>query len=202
MEYVVFHGSIDAQGPEAYQEYYIRHADGSLVKSDAERQRLVQCIEAAIERRVSEGVTLELFTADRLGLLSDVTRIFRENSLDVTRAQVVTKKGKAVNTFYIRGASQCPIDSNSIESIRQIIGNNILKVKGVPIPANSGNPCSTLVAFSSPDPLQTWSSLIVDEVYMLALYSQTSVQKLGTLTHSQNPRVSPHFCSIAPFPSF
>ncbi|KAI9092033.1 hypothetical protein K1719_027968 [Acacia pycnantha] len=140
MEYVVFHGSIDAQGPEAYQEYYIRHADGSPVKSDAERQRLVQCIEAAIERRVSEGVTLELFTADRLGLLSDVTRIFRENSLDVTRAQVATKKGKAVNTFYVRGASRCPIDSNSIESIRQIIGSNILKVKGVPIPANSGNP--------------------------------------------------------------
>lgn len=36
------------------QEYYIRHLDGSPVNSDAERQRLIQCLEAAIERRVSE----------------------------------------------------------------------------------------------------------------------------------------------------
>uniref|UniRef100_A0A7N0UK86 ACT domain-containing protein ACR n=1 Tax=Kalanchoe fedtschenkoi TaxID=63787 RepID=A0A7N0UK86_KALFE len=54
MDYVVFHANIDAEGPEAYQEYYIRHVDGSPVKSEAERQRVVQCLEAAIERRVSE----------------------------------------------------------------------------------------------------------------------------------------------------
>ena len=80
MEYVVFHANIDAEGPEAYQvcyltvslfllliacsffnfvvilvqEYYVRHVDGSPVKSDAERERVIQCLEAAIERRVSE----------------------------------------------------------------------------------------------------------------------------------------------------
>lgn len=36
------------------QEYYIRHIDGSPVKSDAERERVIQCLEAAIKRRVSE----------------------------------------------------------------------------------------------------------------------------------------------------
>lgn len=36
------------------QEYYIRHVDGSPVNSEAERQRVIQCLEAAIERRVSE----------------------------------------------------------------------------------------------------------------------------------------------------
>lgn len=36
------------------QEYCIRHLDGSPVNSDAERQRLIQCLEAAIERRVCE----------------------------------------------------------------------------------------------------------------------------------------------------
>lgn len=40
------------------KEYYIRHIDGSPVKSDAERQRVIQCLEAAIERRVSEVRTL------------------------------------------------------------------------------------------------------------------------------------------------
>ncbi|KAK7360648.1 hypothetical protein VNO77_02656 [Canavalia gladiata] len=132
MQYVVFHASIDSEGPNAYQEYYIKHIDGSPVKSDAERQRVIQCLEAAIRRRVSEGVKLELCTTDRVGLLSDVTRIIRENSLTVTRAEVTTKRGKAVNTFYVGGASGCPVESKTIESIRQAIGNTILKVKGKP----------------------------------------------------------------------
>ncbi|KAL9325084.1 hypothetical protein ACSQ67_005729 [Phaseolus vulgaris] len=132
MEYVVFHAKIDAEGPEAYQEYFIKHIDGSPMKSDAERQRVIQCLAAAIERRVSDGLKLELCTTDRVGLLSDVTRIFRENSLTVTRAEVSTKGGKAVNTFYVRGASGFPVDLKTIESIRQTIGNTILKVKGSP----------------------------------------------------------------------
>ncbi|CAN6549316.1 ACT domain-containing protein ACR4-like [Malus sylvestris] len=139
MQYVIFHASIDAEGPEAYQEYYIRHVDGSPVKSDAERQRVIQCLEAAIERRVSEGLKLELCTTDRVGLLSDVTRIFRENSLTVTRAEVATKAGKAVNTFYVRDASGYPVDSKTIESIRQVIGQTILKVKGNPEDTKPGS---------------------------------------------------------------
>lgn len=40
------------------KEYYIRHIDGSPVNSEAERQRVIQCLEAAIERRVSEVWTI------------------------------------------------------------------------------------------------------------------------------------------------
>ncbi|CAO2830171.1 unnamed protein product [Amaranthus hypochondriacus] len=130
MQYVVFHGSVDAEGPEAYQEYYIRHIDGSPIKSEAERQRIIHCLEAAIRRRVSEGLKLELCTTDRPGLLSNVTRIFRENSLTVTQAEVTTRGGKAVNTFYVRDASGYPVDAKTIDSIRQVIGQTILKVKG------------------------------------------------------------------------
>ncbi|GKC50691.1 ACT domain-containing protein ACR4 isoform X2, partial [Tanacetum coccineum] len=132
MEYVVFHGNVDTEGPEAYQEYCIRHIDGSPVNSDAERQRVIQCLEAAIERRVSEGLKLELCTTDRVGLLSDVTRIFRENSLTVTRAEVSTRSGKAMNAFYVRDASGYPVDPKIIDSIRKEIGQTILKVKGHP----------------------------------------------------------------------
>lgn len=32
----------------------MRHIDGSPVKSEAEKQRVIQCLEAAIKRRVSE----------------------------------------------------------------------------------------------------------------------------------------------------
>ncbi|GJV53286.1 ACT domain-containing protein [Tanacetum coccineum] len=46
--------TVDSNGPEAYQEYCIRHVDDSHVISEPERQTMVQCIEAAIERRVFE----------------------------------------------------------------------------------------------------------------------------------------------------
>lgn len=130
MQYVVFHANIDAEGPEAYQEYYIRHIDGSPVNSEAERERVIQCLEAAIERRVCEDLKLELCTTDRVGLLSDVTRIFRENSLSVTRAEVTTRGGKAINTFYVRDAAGNPVDAKTIDAIRQALGQTILQVKG------------------------------------------------------------------------
>eukprot|EP00252_Welwitschia_mirabilis_P004920 TRINITY_DN1526_c0_g1_i4.p1 TRINITY_DN1526_c0_g1~~TRINITY_DN1526_c0_g1_i4.p1 ORF type:complete len:447 (+),score=78.07 TRINITY_DN1526_c0_g1_i4:229-1569(+) len=129
MDYVVFHGTIDATGPEAFQEYYIRHTDGVPVTSEAERQRVIQCLEAAIERRVSDGVRLELCTDDRVGLLSDVTRIFRENGLSVTRAEVTTRGGKALNTFYVTDVSGKPVNTKILEAIRGEIGLTILKVK-------------------------------------------------------------------------
>ncbi|XP_019077417.1 ACT domain-containing protein ACR4 isoform X2 [Vitis vinifera] len=79
-----------------------------------------------------QGLKLELCTTDRVGLLSDVTRIFRENSLSVTRAEVTTRAGKAVNTFHVRDASGYPVDAKTIDSIREAIGQTILQVKGSP----------------------------------------------------------------------
>ncbi|XP_073299935.1 ACT domain-containing protein ACR4-like [Primulina huaijiensis] len=139
MQYVVSHGNVEAKGPEAHQEYCIRHIDGSPVKSDAERQRVIQCLEAAIQRRVSEGLKLELCATDRVGLLADVTRIFRENSLSVTRAEVTTRAGKAINSFYVRCTSGYPVDPKIIDSIRKTIGaigHTLLRVKGCPDGSN------------------------------------------------------------------
>lgn len=137
MQYVVYHGNVDNSNGEAYQEYFIRHVDGSPVNSEAERERVIQCLEAAIERRVSEGLKLELCTNDRVGLLSDVTRIFRENSLTVTRAEVSTKEGKAINTFYVQGASGNQVDAHILDSIRQSLGQKVLEVKGLDQLSNS-----------------------------------------------------------------
>ncbi|KAJ4781273.1 hypothetical protein LUZ62_065530 [Rhynchospora pubera] len=134
MKYVVFHATVNAEGSEAFQEFYIRHTDGSPVNSEAEKDRVIQCLKAAIERRVSEGVKLELCTADRVGLLSEVTRIIREHSLMVTRAEVTTRGDKAVNTFYICDSTGSPVDPKTIDTVRQAIveavGLTILQVKG------------------------------------------------------------------------
>lgn len=129
MDYVVYHGTVIAEGPEAYQEYYIRHMDGSPISSEAERQRVIHCLGAAIKRRTSEGIKLELCCPDRVGLLSDATRIFRENGLSVTRAEVTTRGSQAVNTFYVTDSSGNPVKSEIIESVRKQIGVAILQVK-------------------------------------------------------------------------
>lgn len=132
MQYVVFHATIDSDGPNAIQEYYIRHMDGCTLDTEGEKQRVIKCLEAAIERRVSQGIRLELCTRDRVGLLSDITRLFRENGLSVTRADVSTQGDKAVNTFYVTDASGGPVDMKTIEAMRNEIGQQILHVEGVP----------------------------------------------------------------------
>ncbi|XP_052203744.1 ACT domain-containing protein ACR4-like [Diospyros lotus] len=129
MQYVVFHGTIIAEGLEAYQEYYIRHMDGCPISSEPERERVINCLEAAIKRRTSEGIRLELCGEDRVGLLSDVTRIFRENGLSVARAEVTTRESQAVNVFYVTDASGSAVKTETIEAVRKEIGLTVLHVK-------------------------------------------------------------------------
>lgn len=62
---------------------------------------------------------MDLCTSDRAGLLTDVTRIFRENGLSVTRADVSTQDDKAVNTFYVTDVSGRPVDLKTVEAIRR-----------------------------------------------------------------------------------
>ncbi|CAI8592142.1 unnamed protein product [Vicia faba] len=137
MQYVVYHGTVTAEGLEAYQEYYIRHVDGYPISSEAERQRVIHCLEAAVRRRTSEGIKLELCGEDRVGLLSDVTRIFRENGLSVSRAEVTTRGSQAINVFYVTDVSGNPVKSETIEAVRKEIGLTILRVKDDDMCTNS-----------------------------------------------------------------
>lgn len=130
MQYVVYHGTVITGRMEAYQEYYIKHVDGFPISSEAERQRVMACLEAAIERRASEGLQLELYTDDRFGLLSDITRILREYGLCIRRAEISTKGRKAKDTFFVTDASGNPVDPKIVDSIQHQIGRTILKVKG------------------------------------------------------------------------
>ncbi|KAG8495986.1 hypothetical protein CXB51_009406 [Gossypium anomalum] len=132
MQYVVFHATIKTSGDKAYLEFYIRHRDGIPVSSEPERHRLIQCLQAAVERRASEGVRLELCTSDRQCLLADVTRTFRENGLNVTRAEISTTSDVALNVFYVTDATGNLADPKTIEAVRQKIGLGNLKVKELP----------------------------------------------------------------------
>jgi len=48
-----------------------------------------------------QGLELELKvrTEDRVGLLSEITRVFWENSLSIIRAAITTRDGKAEDTY-------------------------------------------------------------------------------------------------------
>ena len=111
------------------QEFYIRHTDGTPISSEAERHRVIQCLQAAIERRSHDGLRLELHTADNHGILSEVTRAFRENGLLVTRAEVSANGDTATNVFYVTDAAGQLPDAGTIDSVRQRIGTNRLEVK-------------------------------------------------------------------------
>ncbi|KMZ57522.1 ACT domain-containing protein [Zostera marina] len=128
MDYVVFHGTIDTVGDQARQEFYIRHADNTPISSEAERQRVIQCLQASIERRSSEGIRLELCMPDGHGLLSNVTRTFRENSLYISRADISTEGNIASNVFYVTDAAGRLADQKTIESVREKVGTSCLKV--------------------------------------------------------------------------
>ncbi|KAI5679404.1 hypothetical protein M9H77_10354 [Catharanthus roseus] len=168
MQYVVYHATIIADGPEANQEYYIRHMDGCPINSEAERQRLIHCLEAAIRRRTSEGIRLELCIEDRVGLLSDVTRIFRENGLSVTRAEVTTRGSQAVNVFYVTDASGYPVKNETIEAVRERIGSTVLSVKD---DANSNSPPQQAGKFSLGNLFRSRSERVLYHLGLIRSYS-------------------------------
>ncbi|CAN6464670.1 unnamed protein product [Victoria cruziana] len=169
MQYVVYHATLITEGSEAFQEYYIRHMDGCTVNSEAERQRLIRCLEAAIQRRSSEGLRLELCGEDRVGLLSDVTRIFRENGLSVTRAEVTTRGSQAVNVFFVKDASGNPVRSQTIEAVRSEIGQTILQVKD--LSANSKSPSPEGGRFSLGNLFRSGSERFLYNLGLIKSYS-------------------------------
>ncbi|XP_024368430.1 ACT domain-containing protein ACR3 isoform X3 [Physcomitrium patens] len=129
LKYVVSHATIYPSGSYAVQEYHIRSMDGRTL-DDPAKAKVKRCLEAAIERRSSEGLRLYLCTTDRPGLLTEVTRTFRENGLSVTRAEVSTQGDKAVNTFYVTDVNGLPVDLKKVEAIRK--ENPFLEVHAVP----------------------------------------------------------------------
>ncbi|XP_059461332.1 ACT domain-containing protein ACR2 [Corylus avellana] len=129
MQYVIFHASISSGGGYAFQEYFIRHLDGRALSTESEKERVIKCLEAAIERRVCEGVRVELCADNRVGLLSDITRVLRENGLTVVRADVATQGEKAVNALYVKDISGKEVDMEFVESMKREMGPIVLQVR-------------------------------------------------------------------------
>ncbi|XP_042440161.1 ACT domain-containing protein ACR8-like [Zingiber officinale] len=127
MDYVVFHGKFGVDADRAFQEFYIRRMDGSMLSSETERQRVIHCVQAAIERRASEGVVrLALRMPDRRGLLAEVTRVFRENGLMIRSVEIATKNGEANDEFCVTDISGRLPDSGTVNAVIDLIGEGHL----------------------------------------------------------------------------
>lgn len=118
-----------------------------------------------------QGVRLELCTADRRGLLSDVTRTFRENGLSVTRAEVSTSADMAENVFYVTDATGHPADPKTIEAVRQRIGMGNLKVKEPMMFSKSSSSTDETTSSSS---LFSFGNLVRRNLYNLGLIRSCS----------------------------
>ncbi|KAI3683983.1 hypothetical protein L1987_84500 [Smallanthus sonchifolius] len=130
MQYVISHASVDSHGGYAFQEYFIRKIDGGALCSESEKQYAMKCLEAAVERRVCEGTRLELCANNRVGLLSDVTRVLREKGLVVLRADLATKMDKCVDiTFYVKDIGGNNVDMELVKSMKREMGLIDLAVK-------------------------------------------------------------------------
>ncbi|KAH0448238.1 hypothetical protein IEQ34_022038 [Dendrobium chrysotoxum] len=131
LDYDVFHGSINTDGSVAIQEYFVRQMNESTLLNEMERQRLVRNLAAAVERRMSQGLKVEVRTLNRHGLLSNMSRVLRENSLSVDKALFSKEEDTAIGTFYITDSSSSTIDTNNIdqqrlEALRNEIGEDIV----------------------------------------------------------------------------
>ncbi|CAL4927114.1 unnamed protein product [Urochloa decumbens] len=118
MHYVVFHATVGSQGPLAIQEYYIRHKDGRTVDSNAERQKVARCLVAAVERRATHGMRVEVRAADRSGLLSDFTRVLREHGLSLLRVELKRHKDEAVGIFYLVTDTGGEVRSEAVRAVQ------------------------------------------------------------------------------------
>ena len=71
---------------------------------------------------------LELCIKDRRGLLAYVTRVFRENSLSVTHAEITTTGDMAVNVFHVTDVAGRPADPKTIDEVIHGVGTDSLRV--------------------------------------------------------------------------
>ncbi|KAL2322858.1 hypothetical protein Fmac_027237 [Flemingia macrophylla] len=144
MKYEVFHASVTSNTSMAdqnrigrpvlettingnyEQEYFVKPKGGSNLDNESEKQKLTLCLMAAIERRVSHGLKVDICTQDRRGLLSRVTRVIRENGLSITKVKIGVEGETAVGSFYVADSSGEDVNPNIAELVRRETGGSVV----------------------------------------------------------------------------
>ncbi|KAI4327322.1 hypothetical protein L6164_019797 [Bauhinia variegata] len=173
------------------KEYFIRHKDSwsSNLERESERQKLTLCLVAAIERRVShvclcstaKGLRIEVCSDNRMGLLSDVTRLFRENGLSISRAEIGTQGEKAVGSFYVTDSSGQQVNPDIVDFVRKQVGGAIV--------ARHASPYSCRMRVSE-------TKRTTQETKTSTIQQRRPRFSIGNILWSQLERLSTNFGSI------
>lgn len=137
-----------------------------------------------------QGLRLDVCTRNRLGLLSDITRVLRENGLTIARAEIGTRGEKAVGSFYVKDVSEQNVSMDTVEAVRKEIGGTILVANNkssVRSPRTSLSSKSTSNNSSSSTSSRSSTSSIEDDRPRLSL---------GSMLWSQLERLSSNFKPI------
>ncbi|KAG4391040.1 hypothetical protein GLYMA_05G107600v4 [Glycine max] len=127
MQYEVFHAAVSSNGSMADQEYFVRPKGSSNLDNESEKQKLSLCLIAAIERRVSHGLKVDIRAENTTGLLSKVTRVIRENGLSITKVQIgVESDEMAVGSFCVANSSGQEVNPNIAELVRRETGGSVV----------------------------------------------------------------------------
>ncbi|KAF9621125.1 hypothetical protein IFM89_016619 [Coptis chinensis] len=76
----------------------------------------------------AQGLRLDVCTQNKVGLLSDISRVFRESGMSVSRADLGTHGDQAIGSFYVTDSSGNHIDPKTVDLVRNEIGEKVLKV--------------------------------------------------------------------------
>lgn len=133
----------------------------------------------------AQGLRLDIYTDNRLGLLSDITRAFRENGLSIIRAEIGTDGEKAVGSFYVTDASGQDMNRDAVEKVRREIGGSVKVVNEYPGQSPQTTTRSTIASKSS-GVVEGQSNVVEDKPRF----------SLGTLLWSQLERISGNFKTI------
>ncbi|KAL2348295.1 hypothetical protein Fmac_002295 [Flemingia macrophylla] len=132
MQYVVFHAAISSNRSIADQALTYINIHLYFLTSESEKQKLTLCLIAAIERRVSHGLRVDIRTENRMGLLSNVTRVFRENGLSISRVEIGIEGEKANGSFFVTDCSGEEVNPNIVELVRRETGGSVVTNQNSP----------------------------------------------------------------------
>lgn len=67
-----------------------------------------------------------------MGLLSEITRVFRESGLSISRIEVSTREDRAVGSIYVTDASGHDVNPKTVELAIKEIGGSIIAIHKSP----------------------------------------------------------------------
>ncbi|KAI0524935.1 hypothetical protein KFK09_004325 [Dendrobium nobile] len=129
LNFEVLRGSVNSNGQWTIQKYSVRRIDGCKTLNEMEKESLVRSLKAAIERRQSHGLRMDIRTLDRPDLLLNMSKLFQQNGLSINKAEFAKQKELAVGTFYITDASSSSnvnvIDEQKLDAMHKKIGDGV-----------------------------------------------------------------------------